>query len=122
MSCARAGMSRSAQGPAGRTGIVDAQQFIVVAPVRTGVGGRSIGIAGVIHTSSQIRVVEVGVLMIQTESMSKQVAKARQDGVLYCDPALKYVSVRLGASHKGDWSDLWRDVIMRRLRPRLGEW
>src|SRR6266571_7661795 len=113
MSCARAGMSRSAQGPAGRTGIVDAQQFIVVAPVRTGVGGRSIGIAGVIHTSSQIRVVEVGVLMIQTESMSDLLAgrQSPPGWSVILRPGAEVCVSSSWASHKGDWSDLWRDVI-----------
>src|SRR5437867_2152813 len=74
MSRARAGMSRSAQGRASRTGIVDAQQFIVVAPVGTGVGGRPIGIAGVIHTGPQIRIVEIRVLMVEAKSMSDLLA------------------------------------------------
>src|SRR6266702_3684904 len=74
MSCARAGMSRSAQGPASRTGIGDAQQFIVVAPVGTCIGRRSIGIAGVIHASSQILIVEIRVLVVEAESMSDLLA------------------------------------------------
>src|SRR6266568_7522546 len=71
---ARAGMGRSVQSPAGVSGIVNAQQLIVVTLVGTRIGRWSVGIAGVIHTSSQILVVEVGVLMIQTESMSDLLA------------------------------------------------
>src|SRR5438445_9824810 len=71
---ARAGMGRSVQSPAGVSGIVNAQQLIVVTLVGTRIGRWSVGIAGVIHTSSQIRVVEVGVLVIQTESMSDLLA------------------------------------------------
>ena len=56
MSCARAGVVRTAQGPAGVSGIVNAQQLIVVTLVRTRIGRWSVGIAGVIHTSSQILV------------------------------------------------------------------
>ena len=74
MPCARAGMRFSAQGLPGGTGIVDAQQFIVVAPVGTGVGGRPIGIAGVIHTGPQIRIVEIRVLMVEAEGMSDLLA------------------------------------------------
>ena len=74
MPCARAGMRFSAQGLPGGTGIVDAQQFIVVTLVGTCIGERSIGIAGVIHTASQIRIVEIRVLVVEAKSMSDRLA------------------------------------------------
>ena len=64
---ARAGMSGSAKGLASVSGIVDAQQLIVVALI--GMLVRA-WVVRVVHARAKIRIIEVGVLMVQSESVA----------------------------------------------------